>query len=174
MAIETIKARIVEEAKRIENDTLYSAKGHYEAANYWKNFHIVIGVPVAMLSAVAGASALAQFDNHSIIAGFLSIIVAALTAVITFLNPNEKASSHQNVGNKYNALRNKARAFYTIDACVENSEQELMKRLQDLTKQRDEINQISLPIPYRAYKKAQRTITGKETAKSKHFAHSEV
>ena len=116
MAVEPTRIKIVEEAKRIENDTSYSAKGHYEAAEYWTRFHLMIGIPTAILSAVAGASALAQFDNHSIIAGFLAIVVTTLTAVATFLNPNEKANSHQNVGNKYNALRNKVRVFCNIDS----------------------------------------------------------
>jgi hypothetical protein len=111
MIVEPIRIKNVEEAKRIENDALYSAKGHYEAAKYWTRFHLTIGISTAILSAIAGASALAQFDNHNIIAGFLAIIVAALTAVATFLNPNEKANAHQNVGNKYNALRNKVRNY---------------------------------------------------------------
>ena len=166
MVVEPTRIKIVEEAKRIENDTSYSAKGHYEAAEYWTRFHLMIGIPTAILSAVAGASALAQFDNHSIIAGFLAIVVTALTAVATFLNPNEKANSHQNVGNKYNALRNKVRVFCNIDSLVESSEQELIKQLKELAKQRDELNQDSLPVSTWAYKKAQKVIENKARAKS--------
>ncbi len=165
MVAEPTRIKIVEEAKRIENDTSYSAKGHYEAAEYWTRFHLMIGIPTAILSAVAGASALAQFDNHSIIAGFLAIVVTALTAVATFLNPNEKANSHQSVGNKYNALRNKVRVFCNIDSLVESSEQELIKQLKELAKQRDELNQDSLPVSTWAYKKAQKVIENKARAK---------
>jgi hypothetical protein len=166
MTVEPTRIKIVEEAKRIENDTSYSAKGHYEAAEYWTRFHLMIGIPTAILSAVAGASALAQFDNHSIIAGFLAIVVTTLTAVATFLNPNEKANSHQNVGNKYNALRNKVRVFCNIDSSVESSAQELIKQLKELAKQRDELNQDSLPVSTWAYKKAQKVIENKARAKS--------
>ncbi len=165
MVVEPTRIKIVEEAKRIENDTSYSAKGHYEAAEYWTRFHLMIGIPTAILSAVAGASALAQFDNHSIIAGFFAIVVTTLTAVATFLNPNEKANSHQNVGNKYNALRNKVRVFCNIDSSVESSEQELIKQLKELAKQRDELNQDSLPVSTWAYKKAQKVIENKARAK---------
>src|SRR5258706_14143133 len=166
MRVEPTRIKIIEEAKRIENDASYSAKGHYEAAGYWTRFHLMIGIPTVVLSAIAGASALAQFDNHSIITGFLAIIVAALTAVATCLNPNEKATSHQNVGNKYNALRNKVHVFCNIDTSIENSEQELIKQLKELAKQRDELNQDSLPISRLAYKKAQRIIENKAAAKS--------
>jgi hypothetical protein len=49
---------------------------------------------------------------------------------------------------------------------VENSEQELIKHLKDLATQRDELNQDSPPISSWAYKKAQKVIENKTTAKS--------
>ena len=156
--MESIKECIIKEAKRIEEDSLYSAKGHFVAANFWTNFHLWIGVPTAIVSAIAGVSALSQFDNHNIIAGTLAIIVAALVAVTTFLNPNEKADSHRNVGNTYNSLRNKARIFCEIDSCRENSDQEIIRHLKELAKQRDELNQNSPQIPRWAFKKARKGI----------------
>jgi len=53
---ELTKAKIIEEAKHIENDAHYSAKGHFEAANYWTHFHFFLGIPAAILSAIAGAA----------------------------------------------------------------------------------------------------------------------
>ena len=153
-----IKDNMLKEARRIEEDTLYSAKGQFVAANFWANFHLWIGVPTAILAAIAGASALSQFENHNIIAGILAIIVTAFTAVTTFLNPNEKANSHRNAGNKHNSLRNKARIFCDIDSCGEDSIQELTKQLKELAKQRDELNQNSPQIPRWAYKKAKKGI----------------
>lgn len=153
-----IKENLVKEARRIEEDSLYSAKGHFVAANFWTNFHLWIGVPTAILAALAGASALSQFDNQNIIAGILAIIVTALTAVTTFLNPNEKVNSHRNAGNKYNSLRNKARIFCEIDSSGENSDQELIRQLKELAKRRDELNQNSPQIPRWVYKKARKGI----------------
>ncbi len=88
----------------------------------------------------------------------MAIIVTAFTAVTTFLNPNEKANSHRNAGNKHNSLRNKARIFCDIDSCGEDSIQELTKQLKELAKQRDELNQNSPQIPRWAYKKAKKGI----------------
>lgn len=62
------------------------------------------------------------------------------------MNPDEKASAHQSVGNKYNALRNKARTFYNLDTLMKDSEQELVEQLKALARQRDELNEGSLPI----------------------------
>ena len=158
----TIKEKLIKEARRIEEDSLYSAKGHFAAANFWTNFHLLIGVPTAILAAIASASALSQFNNHNIIAGVLAILVTALTAITTFLNPNKKANSHQNAGNKYNSLRNKARIFCEIDCCGEDSIQKLTERLKELAKNRDELNKNSPQIPRWAYKKAKKGIEGGE------------
>ena len=153
-----VKENMIREAKRIEEDSLYSAKGHFIAANFWANFHLWIGVPTAILAAISGASALSQFDNHNVIAGILAIIVTALVAVTTFLNPNEKANVHLNSGNRYNSLRNKARMFREIDFHILKSEKELNKYLKELARLRDELNQNSPRIPRWAYERAKKGI----------------
>jgi hypothetical protein len=167
MITELIKTRMREEAMRIENDVHYSAKGHYQEANYWSRSHLLLGVPTAIISAVAGVSALAQFDNHTILAGFLAIIVAALSGITTFLHPDGKATTHQSAGSKYTTLRNKVRAFYDLDIYAVESEEELLKQLKSLAAQRDELNEASLPISNRAYKSARKTILEKQERKQK-------
>lgn len=154
----SIKEKIIEEAKRIEEDSLYSAKGHFYAGQFWVNIHLWIGVPAAILAAIAGASALSQFDYHNVIAGVLSIMVAALTAVATFLNPNEKANMHQVAGNNYNSLRNRARIFSEIEIENITDEKLLVKELKGLNSERDKLNKESPQIPRWAYKKARRGI----------------
>lgn len=156
MAPETLKDKMAREAERIENDTFYSAKGHFEAAQEWKKLHMVLGIPSTILSALAGTSALVQFDNHSILAGILAIVVAVISALITFLNPGEKANSHQNAGTNYTVIRNDSRKFKDLDIYREElPDQELLAILEDLKKQRNDLNQNSLPIPRSAYRKVQ-------------------
>lgn len=162
MITEATKARLQEEAKRIENDVHYSAKGHYEEANYWSGLHLLLGIPTAITSAIAGVSALAQFDNHAILAGILAIIVATLTGITTFLHPDGKATTHQSAGSKYTTLRNRVRTFYNVDIYIGESEQELLEALKSLAIQRDELNEASLPISDKAYKKARKKILVKQ------------
>lgn len=160
---DNIKDNILREAKRIEEDSLYSAKAHFIVANFWTNIHLLIGVPTAILAAIAGVSALSQFDGSNIIAGILSIMVVASTGVATFLNPNEKANSHLNAGNSYNSLRNKARIFQEIDSYVEKPDKELIMQLKELTIRRDEFNQIFPQIPRWSYNKAKKSIENGES-----------
>ncbi|MCK4905755.1 SLATT domain-containing protein [bacterium] len=149
--VSTTQKAVIKEAKRIEESALCTAKGHFAAAQFWANFHLWVGIPTAILATIASASALGQFDNHNIIAGILSIIVVALTALATFLNPNEKANVHLNSGNNYDAFQSRARIFWTIDCWEEESEQVLTSRLKDLSEQRDKLNRGSPQVPAWAY-----------------------
>jgi hypothetical protein len=155
---ENVRENVLKEARRIEEDNLYSAKGQFVMANFWSRFHLWIGVPTAILAAIASASALSQFDNHNLIAGILAIVVTGLTAVTTFVNPNEKASAHRNSGNKYNSLRNRARIFREVDSQTAKSEQVLTDRLKQLAGERDELNQSSPPVFRWAYIRAKKGI----------------
>ena len=149
--------KIVDEAKRVEEDALYSAKGHFQAGRFWGSFNLWIGIPTTVLAAIGGAAALSSFDSHGLVAGMLAIIVAALSAVSTFINPTERADVHLSAGNKYNSLRNRARIFGEIDINVEKSDK-LLPALKKLSKERDDLNQELSQIPQWAFRKARKGI----------------
>jgi len=153
----TNREKIINEAKRIEEDSLYSAKGHFYAGQCWVNTNLWLGGIAAVLSAIAGASALSQFDYHNIVAGSLSIIVAGLTAIITFINPNERASVHQKAGNRYNALRNDTKIFYDIELS-EIDDKKATEDLKKLNDRRNKLNLESYQIPKWAFEKARKGI----------------
>ncbi|MCG2711439.1 MAG: SLATT domain-containing protein [Candidatus Omnitrophica bacterium] len=153
------KLEIMKESKRIEESSLYSAKGHFAAAHTWANFHLIIGVPIVVLAAIAGSSFI---SNNNVIAGVLSLIIAVLSAVMTFLNPNERSSSHLNAGNSYDTLQNEVRIFRTIDCWREDSEQILTERLKHYSDQKGKLSQSSPQIPWWAYQIAKRGIKAGE------------
>jgi len=92
------------------------------------------------------------------LAGVLAIIVAALTAVMTFVNPNEKANAHQNAGNDYNSLRNEARIFYEVNMVNIVDENELTTELEELNSKRDAMNKEHIQIPKWAFRRARKGI----------------
>ena len=152
------KDEIIKEAKRIEEACTYSAKGHFEAARFWSNFHLYLGIPIVVFSAVAGATALSQFVNSKIIAGLLSILVAVLSGLMIFLNPNEKSGTYLNAGNNYDSLQNKVRMFWSIDCWREKSDDILTEKLRYYSEQKDKLNQACPQIPWFAYQSAKRGI----------------
>lgn len=159
----SMEDEIIIEARRIEQDSNHSARGHFMAASFWTTLHIWVGGATAVVAAVAGTSALAQFDHHNVIAGILAIIVAAVTGIMTFLNPNEKAALHRNAGNDYTALRNNTRIFRNIGRSQNLSEHDLHKRLKDLSDRRHDLNNNNPQIPGWAYRKGKKGIEAGES-----------
>lgn len=152
---EEVKVKVINEAKRIEEDSLFSAKGHFCDAQFWTNFHLWIGIPTVAIAAIAGGLA---FSSATVFAGILSIIVAASTAVITFVNPNEKASAHRNAGVDYNSLRNDTRIFYDVEALQLTDDKELLNKLEQLNRRRAKLGEESPQISKGAYLKAKKGI----------------
>jgi hypothetical protein len=157
MANEETTEKIIKELKRIEEDALCFSKSHFNAAQIWANWHLWLGIPATVLSAIAGVSALSLFDYHDIVSGILAILVAGITALITFLNPNERAEIHVNAGNAYNQLRNNTRIVYEIDA-ESGIITSFTEKLKQLNNKRNELNSQFPRPPMRAFEKARKEI----------------
>lgn len=137
------REEIVKEAQRIEESLLHSSKRHFEDAALWGRLHLLLGIPTIILAAIVGAAALNQFDPTLFWAGILSVIVTILSAIATFLNPNEKASRHHTVGNKYDALLNQVRLFRSIECWKEPNEEVLYGRLKTYSDEKSKLNESS-------------------------------
>jgi hypothetical protein len=150
---------IQQEAARIEEDALYSAKGHWEAAKPWEHVNLWIGLPTTACAAAAGVSA---FSNLPTVSGALAITVALGAALNTFLNPTERHGRHCDAGNFYKALNNEARIFGHIECSSTADILALTAKLQELDQRRNELNQSSPIIPRRAFEAARRGIEAGE------------
>jgi hypothetical protein len=162
ISVSKAKDEVIKEAKRIEEALLFSSKRHFKSASLWSGFHLLIGIPVVVVSAVAGATAFAQFDVNHVIAGVLSLVVAALASLQTFLNPNSKAAAHQSAGNKYDSLMNKVRIFWCIDCWRAESDEVLTEKLKYFSEQKDTLNQSCPQTSFLAYWLAKRGIAAGE------------
>lgn len=157
------KDEIIKEAKRIEECCLYSSKGHLTAANGYTYFNLIIGVPLVVFAALTSASAFSQFDKTKTTSAILSLIVAALSALMTFVNPKEISNSHFLAGNNYDALLNKVRIFWTID-CWKEVDDVLVGRLKAFSEEKNRLNQNSPQIPFWGYLLAKRGILAGEAS----------
>jgi hypothetical protein len=134
------KEEIIKEAKRLYENCLYTSKSHFVDARFWQKLHLWIGVPSVILSGVAGTLA---FTSLTMLAGILSIVIVALTAITTFLVPKEQANSHFTAANNYDSLMVKLRIFWSIDCWREESDDILSDRLRAYCKERDKFNRES-------------------------------
>jgi hypothetical protein len=125
-----------------------------------------LGVPIVIGSGLAGAAAFSQFDDSGTWAGIISVVVVMLSSVATFLNANEKASTHLNSGNHYDALMSAVRRFWSIECWCSDSDSGLLEKLENLSDRRDKLNQSCPQIPKWAYLIAKRGIQAGEAQHS--------
>ncbi len=147
--------KLVAECQRIEEDTEHSSKGHYNAGDRWGRYHLFLGLPAAIVAAIAGAAA---FKDCPELAGSLALVSTALTTVLTFLKPSERAEMHKSVGSQYHALRNQTRIFREIELSDGLDAETAKERLLELARIRDELNAASPGIPRCDYEKAKQDI----------------
>jgi hypothetical protein len=143
----------------MEEDCLYSAKGCFEAARTWHGVHLGLGIPTVVAAAIAGVSA---FNDHPLAAGILAILVAALSAVSTFLNPSDKAHTYHSVGNRYNGLRARARFLREISSRSGATSEEQAAELKSILTDKDELSKESPIIPRSAFERARKGIEAGE------------
>lgn len=160
VAEEKLRLSIEKEAKRIEEDAEYSGKGHYNACSSWSRRHLWIGIPAAVLAALASGSA---FKDFSLVAGILAILSTGFGTVATFLNPSRKSESHKSSGDQFLALRNQTRLFREVELPQMDNLGVATERIKEFAKKRDQLNAISPSIPNSAYRYAKEAIEAGES-----------
>jgi hypothetical protein len=148
------------EAKRIEEDCIYSAKSHFNAEAVWKKWHYIIGIPAILTAVIISSMFLKTYLSERIII-IIGIIGAILTSLLTFLKPYEKANEHHNAGAEYLHLRTSVRQFRELEIINIDYNKAVVKLKEFADKQR-ELNRLSMGIPLHAFKKAKKGIENGE------------
>lgn len=148
------------ESQRVEEDALYSSRGHFEAAARWSRAHYMIGIPTAILAAIAGGSAVTE---RVVFAASIGFLVTALSALNVFLNPSDRSHQHHTAGTRFSEVRTKARIFREVDLRGTKDSSALADELKALAALRDELNKASPQIPRWAFGRARKSIAAGET-----------
>jgi hypothetical protein len=158
-----LKAELISESQRIEEDALFSGKGHYNEVGPWRICHRGLGVLSALGSTVAAIAVLKNWSPTLAVAA--AAIAAVSSVVITTLKPSDEADRHQRAGDRYLSIKNRSRIFRNVDLLAENSTtQQLVVALKSLSSDLDEVRSGAPPIPRRAYLAARKDIEGDNTA----------
>lgn len=83
-------------------------------ASYWSRLYFVVGLPAAILAAVAGAIALASTAGR-VAAGIIALVSAGLTASATFLDSATRQTSYDNLAAGWQMLANDAELKLAVD-----------------------------------------------------------
>ncbi len=153
------------EARRLgEDDCLHSEKGHFLAARAWRIAGYSAGGLIAVLGAVISTIEFSKWDVTGEVLGTLAVVIAAISALMTFLNPQARAQAHHTRGNHYSALRGKLRRFVTIGCGLGKPASELADLLEVFAERKDNLNQEGPPVPTWAYRLAKRGIRSGEAS----------
>lgn len=148
------------EADRLEWDALYTMKGHFNAAMLWNIAHYALGVVAVVLGALAGKEFVG--NQNGAVASAIATASAALTAIITFLKPSEKAQPHHEAGVFFSEIKRKARMFQNISLSLGTDASVLYQELNEIAAAYHEHQKTAPPVPWIAYRIARRGVRNGE------------
>ena len=151
-----IRDAIARQLSNIVEGVTWSAQGQMEAAKLWRTVNLWVGVPAALLAAVAGVTALASTTGR-IAAGIIAVAAAGLGAVAATLNAPKRAELAESAGNKYLAIQQDATIARDVDLPRQGVD-EARQALHELAARRQEVNAGATAIPRLAYRRARRNI----------------
>jgi hypothetical protein len=151
----------IDEARRLEEDVLYSEKAHFAMATVWSRMHYLLGIPSALFAAAAGASALKQWPE---VAAGTAVAAALLTTLMTFLDAEKARSDHHATGIRYNWLRGKLRRLHQIDLKGDRPPSDYRGTLEGLAQEKATIMQSARHIGGLAYRLGKKSVLEQQHA----------
>ena len=156
-AIETIRR----EATEIEQEAEFAAIAHRLNSRKWQKRNLYIGGPATLLAAVAGVTAFSDLPDA--VTGGVAMVVAALTAIATFLGPADRASSHKTSSASFNDIRRRANLLRDVHATLAKDGDkekltELVKTIEELTSKLTETEQSAQTLSGSSRKEARTEI----------------
>jgi hypothetical protein len=155
---ENVRKAIVKEAKRIEEDTMFSSKEHFIVGHYFRIFNILLSGSSAVAAVVVGTSIMTRADPQGTLTGVLALYVAISSILVLFFKPHDNSLSHKSAGNEYKSIRNEARRLSEIDSISDVTNEELRKSLNILVEKQTRANQCYSLLPDWAHKMAKKRI----------------
>jgi hypothetical protein len=148
---------LVNEAKRLEEDLLWSKTANFQIATYWRLLHWAIGIPSVIVASATGVVAVKA--AHPEATAVLAVVSAIFTGLATFANPQRAAREFHNAGVRYSSLHDRIRRFREIDCIATKvSFNELRKTLDRIANEKAHLMETSPHTGGLAYWLARRSI----------------
>lgn len=130
--------------------------GHYEAATRCERLNLWFGIPVVVLSALVGTSIFSALGWDSappsakILVGCVSLLVAVLAALQTFLKYSERSEKHRTAGASFAAFHKEVDQMLVLPP---TDDEGLEIAMTSLRSRWDKLAKESPTIPPAIYKK---------------------
>lgn len=160
------RAVAANELERLEEDLLYTEKAHFAAAEGLQRAHWILGALATVAAAATSVSVIA--DGATWLSGSLALLGAVLSALLTFVKPDERAAQHLAAARILNDVRVQARQHRQLDMHSSTSEQpEVWREFVETIRVGKRDADASAPaLGQRGFEKARKKIEGGD------FAHA--
>lgn len=150
--------KVSQEAARLEESARHGAQNQFELHKQWRLKHFALSIPAAALAAASGVTALSEMLSLAQ-AGWLAVASAAVTAVVTALNPNAHAARAQVAGNGYLSVQRRARQLRDMGS-LRYEAAEFASKLDELWDDYDANNREASPPNWLARRRGRRNAEG--------------
>jgi hypothetical protein len=111
------RKKLIEECKRIEEDSLYTAETHFLIAQKLTRKNMIIKYIPTVVSFVSQAVLVyAIISKRDIIFQLLSLLISVGSTAVSFFNllndTDKKIKEHESAGKMFTALKHEARSLY--------------------------------------------------------------
>ena len=112
--------KAMEEIIRMTKECRIKELGHRRASFKYRVLNNYLTVPAAVIAAVAGVGGISEFIPQ-IYLGFLSLIAATFSAVVSSIKPEQRAQAHIGQANHYDSIAERLRRFRSFEVNEELS-----------------------------------------------------
>jgi len=118
---------------------------HYESGLYYERFFLALGIPVIVLSAFTGGSEVLGYMPKTV-GGVVSLCIAVLAGLQTFLKYSQRAERHRTAGARYGAIR---RDLEEIECRLDNLGEHAFDAVHEVKTRMDSLAAECPEIPHR-------------------------
>ncbi|MEE1622494.1 SLATT domain-containing protein [Zafaria sp. Z1313] len=147
---------IAAELSRLEENARYSQQSQFEQSKIWRSTNLQLGIPAAVLAAVAGTIMLVS-EEWQVFAAIVSLLSAALATTTTTLSAERRSDRAATAANAYRDIQMEARQLLLIDLGRLEYD-DARDRLRNLTDRYAEISRGAEPVLRRAYVSAKKNL----------------
>ena len=123
--------------------------GHYSAGIFYERFFLFLGIPVIVLSALIGGSEILGVIDKNI-GGIISLCIAVLAGLQTFLKFSQRSERHRMAGARYGGIK---RSLEEVLIMHTDSKQDAKSEVHEIKKELDALASECPEIPTRILNK---------------------
>lgn len=127
---------------------------HYEASLFYERLFLSLGIPVIILSAFTGGSEVLGLLGENV-AGVISLCVAVLAGLQTFLKYSQLAERHRTAGARYGSVK---RSIEEVKILLAEAAEDAKAQVHEIKNSLDSLALESPEIPERLLVKYQHDV----------------